>query len=80
MFIEGLNRLEESGKDLTWANYIEAMDSAPVDVPMGGAIDYANGSRLGIADLALNKFDMTKMGLITYSGITSLDDVMEAVK
>lgn len=80
MFIEGLNRVEESGKDLTWVNYIEAMESAPVDVPMGGAIDLANGSRLGIADLALNKFDTTKMGLVTYSGITSLEDIMEAVK
>ena len=80
MFIEGLDRVEEAGKDLTWVNYIEAMESAPVDVPMGGAIDLANGARLGIAELALNKFDTTKMGLVTYSGITSLEDVMEAAK
>ena len=80
MFIEGLNRVEESDKDLTWMNYIEAMESAPVDVPMGGTINLADGSRLGTTDSALNKFDMTKMELVTYSGMASLEDIMETVK
>lgn len=80
MFIEGLERVDESGKELTWLNYIDAMESAPVDVPMGGEVDLANGSRLGIEELALNKYDLATAQLTTYSGITGLDEVMEAVK
>ena len=80
MFIEGLERVDASGKDLTWLNYIDAMESAPVDVPMGGEINLANGSRLGIEELALNQYDLATAQLKTYSGITGLDDVMAAVK
>lgn len=76
MFVQGLERVLESGKDLTWLNYIDAMESAPIDVPMGGSIDFANGARLGITDLALNKYDMATLQLVTYSGIKSLDDIV----
>lgn len=80
MFIEGLNRVEESGKDLTWANYIEAMEGDPIDLPMAGVINMAEGSRLGTTDFVLNRFDVTKMGIVTYSGRTSLEDIMKAMK
>ena len=76
LFIEGLNRVQASGAELTWLNYINAMESAPIDIPMGGEINYANGARLGITDLALNKYDMASGNLVTYSGITSLDDII----
>ena len=82
MFIEGLNRVEESGKKLTWTNYIKAMEESPVKVPMGGNIDYANGQRVGIQDLALNQLssanDATTNApgtLVPVSPITSLKDV-----
>jgi len=76
MFVEGLERVKASGKDLTWLNYIDAMESAPIDIPMGGGVDYANGARLGITDLALNKYDMATDNLVTYSGITTLDEII----
>ena len=82
MFIEGLDRVEEAGKVLNWKNYIDAMESAPYDFPMGGAIDLANGARYGIQDLALNKLTKTALGagsLEVYSGITTLKAV-EAAK
>lgn len=79
MFCEGLDRVKASNQDLTWLNYINAMESSPIDIPMGGGVDYANGARLGITDLALNKYDMATDQLVAYSGITSLDKVMEAV-
>ena len=83
MFVEGLERVEEAGKVLNWKNYIDAMESAPYDVPMGGAVDLGNGLRAGIQDLALNKFAAnayTGAGeLAVYSGIKSLKDV-EAAK
>lgn len=53
-FLQGLERVDESGKALNWTNYREALESAPVKVAMGGSIDFANGNRFGIQDLALN--------------------------
>ena len=50
-----------------------------VDVPMGGGVNFANGSRLGIEDLAVNKYDMTAGKLTSYSGLTSLSDVWAGV-
>lgn len=79
-FVEGLKRVQTSGKDLTWKNYIDAMEKSPIDILMGGEVDYSNGQRLGITDLALNKFDPTTAQLIPYSGLTSLDDLMANVK
>ena len=56
------------------------MESKVVDIPMGGGVNLANGSRLGIEDLALNKFDIAQNKLTSFSGLTSLTDVMAAVK
>lgn len=80
MFIEGLERVADANQELTWLNYINAMEKSPIDVPMGGGVDYANGQRLGIADLAVNKYDIATAQLVTYSGITTLEDVMANVK
>ena len=78
-FLEGLERVEEANKELTWANYIDEMEDGEIDIPMGGAINLANGYRAGIQDLALNKFGTnayTGAGeLQVYSGITSLASV-----
>ncbi len=79
MFIEGLERVDEAGQELTWLNYINAMESAPVDIPMGGAINLTNGNRVGIEDLSLSRYDMTTAQLAVYSPLTSLTDIMVAV-
>ena len=82
MFIEGLERVDEADKVLNWDNYIAAMEEAPYDVPMGGAVDLGDGLRAGIQDLALNKFSAnayTGAGeLAVYSGIQTLKAVEEA--
>lgn len=82
MFIQGLERLEAAEVELTWGNYYNAMEIEEVDIPMGGTVNYANGRRAGIQDLALNKFGMSALGageLQVYSPITKLADV-EAAK
>lgn len=79
MFVEGLERVDEAGQELTWLNYINAMESAPVDIPMGGAINLTNGNRVGIEDLSLSKYDMATAQLSVYSPLTSLTDIMVAV-
>ena len=79
MFTEGLARVKASGEELTWLNYIEAMESSPIDIPMGGEVDYKDGARLGITDLALNTYNRDSDQLVPYSGITSLETVMNGV-
>ena len=56
VFIEGLYRVEENGDVLTWENYIKAMEEGPIDIPMGGVVDFSGGKRWGIASMALLKY------------------------
>lgn len=56
IFIEGLNRMETAGEVLNWENYIAVMESAAIDIPMGGSIDFTGGKRWGIDELALIKY------------------------
>lgn len=84
MFIQGLERLEAAEVELTWGNYYNAMEIEEVDVPMGGSVNFGNGRRAGIQDLAVNKFGtnaLTGAGeLQVFSSITKLADVEAAVK
>lgn len=50
-FLEGLKRLE--GKEINYKNFIEVMESKPVEIPMGTPIDFKNGQRIGISTMAL---------------------------
>ncbi|MDR1807971.1 MAG: ABC transporter substrate-binding protein [Propionibacteriaceae bacterium] len=52
-FVEGLKRLE--GQPVTWESYMKALESAPIQNPFGGQIDYANGNRLGTQEMNLSK-------------------------
>ena len=52
-FVEGLRRV---GSDaLTWENFIDAMESAPVELPFGVVVDYANSRRVGTQAMAFLK-------------------------
>jgi ABC-type branched-subunit amino acid transport system substrate-binding protein len=52
-FCEGLRRIE--GEDITWENYMAALEEAPIKNPFGGIIDYSNGQRLGTQEMNLSK-------------------------
>lgn len=56
-FIDGLKRVEESGKELTWESFIKAMESAPLNIPMGGTVDFSDGKRWGIDSMSLLKYN-----------------------
>lgn len=56
-FCEGLRRLE--GKKVTWASYMQALESAPIKNPFGGEINYANGLRAGTQEMNLSKIGGT---------------------
>ena len=78
VFCQGLSRM--SGKELTWAGYIEAMESAEINVPMGLSVSYANGQRIGIDALAVNKYSLANLGVgEVYRGITGLATLEAAI-
>lgn len=88
IFLQGLQRVAEADEELTWLNYINAMESEEVDLPMGGTLNFANGDRLGIASLALNtttneyvdnEDGTASTTLVSVDEITSLEDIWAKV-
>jgi hypothetical protein len=59
IFVEGLERVEANEEELTWNSYIRAMEEGPIDVPMGGSVDFSGGKRWGIASMSLLKYSFT---------------------
>lgn len=78
VFCQGLTRM--SGRDLNWEDYIAAMESAPINIPMGVSVDYSNGNRVGTESLALNKYTLSNLGVgEVYRGIVSTADIEAAI-
>lgn len=74
-FTEGLKRVEG---DLTWENYIDAMESKPVDNPFGGQIDFSNGQRLGTQEMALVKLNAnTQSGWEGFKDFKSINEILK---
>lgn len=59
VFVEGVKRVEENGDVLTWENYIKAMEQGPIDIPMGGTVDFSDGHRWGIDSMSLLQYTLT---------------------
>ena len=59
VFIQGLERLADSGREWTWENFIWAMEQAPFFIQGFGPIDYTNGRRVGITEMALFEYVAT---------------------
>ena len=60
VFCEGLRRLV--GKEVTWESYMAALEQAPIDIPFGGEISFANGARKGVSDMLLSKVNPSVNG------------------
>ncbi|MBN2877957.1 MAG: ABC transporter substrate-binding protein [Bacilli bacterium] len=83
VFVQGWERLEDSGDDITWANFIAAMEESPIDIPMGGMIDYTNGKRWGIDSMALSQLIYTpaagetpaSQAFVKVADIQSIDEI-----
>lgn len=79
VFCQGLARM--NGKVLSWDGYIEAMESADINVPMGTSVSYAEGQRVGIDALAVNKYTLANLGAgEVYRQITGLAALEATVK
>lgn len=55
-FTEGLKRVKGT---ITWAKYMDALESAPITNPFGGVIDYSGGKRAGTQEMNLSKVNQT---------------------
>jgi branched-chain amino acid transport system substrate-binding protein len=56
VFLEGIERVGTG--ELTWETLTKALESAPIDIPMGSQVDFGNGMRHGIASMALLKYSV----------------------
>ncbi|WP_409970115.1 ABC transporter substrate-binding protein [Bengtsoniella intestinalis] len=56
-FVEGIKRLGDA--ELTWDNFIDAMEQEDFEIPFGGKVSYKNGRRLGTLEMSIVQFDMT---------------------
>jgi ABC-type branched-subunit amino acid transport system substrate-binding protein len=78
-FCEGLRRLE--GKPVTWESFKDAMESAPIEIPFGGTVNYANGARLGTQEMTLVKLDLNApTGFAEVDGFKSFDELLARAK
>lgn len=79
VFCQGLSRM--NGQVLSWEAFIDAMESAPINVPMGTSVNYAEGQRIGIDALAVNKYTLANLGAgEVYRQITDLATLEATVK
>jgi branched-chain amino acid transport system substrate-binding protein len=55
-FVEGLKRVGDDA--LTWDNFVDAMEEAPVPNPLGGVVNFTDGRRVGTQSMSLLKFEI----------------------
>lgn len=70
-FLAVLDRVDLD--EVTWESFIEAAESAPIDLPLAGSIDWSDGNRTGLSTLALTRLVYTPQ--ITFSKIRDLEDI-----
>ncbi len=79
VFCEGLKRL--SGREITWENFMHAMEEAPFDLPFGGRIDFADGVRLGAQEMTLYELNRAEpIGWKQIDGLKSIRQLLEAAR
>ena len=77
-FCEGLRRV--GAGELTWDAYMKALESAPIQNPFGGKIDFSNGQRFGTQEMNLSKVveisDELPLGWDVVSPLASISDLL----
>ena len=56
VLVEGLQRLEDSGMDYSWENYIKAMEADIFNLITGSPVDFSDGKRLGTVQEAVFEY------------------------
>lgn len=78
VFVEGLERVAANGDPLTWENYIAAMEEGPINIPMGGTVDFSGGKRWGIASMSLLQYSFVLGDNPATTDVTETDFPIEA--
>lgn len=74
-FVKGLEKVDG---EITWENYIKAMEKEPIKNPFGGSIDFADGKRLGTQEMSLAKMDLSSpTGWTPHIGFKSINDILK---
>ncbi|MDY0074494.1 MAG: ABC transporter substrate-binding protein [Acholeplasmataceae bacterium] len=74
-FVSILERVEDFD-ELTWESFIELAESEPIELPLAGTINWANGQRVGLNTLALTKFQLTTSGW-NFSKIRDIESIAQ---
>ena len=72
-FIQGLERVGTD--ELTWESFIKAMEEAPIDIPMGGTVDFGGGKRHGINAMSLLKYNIETKTFDKVREIQTIDEI-----
>lgn len=73
VFLEGIERV--GTKTMSWENYIDAMEEAEINIPMGGSVNFGNGNRIGIDSMSLLKYDSTTKTFGLAAPMVTLDEI-----
>ncbi len=78
VFMTGMDRLAD--KEITREALLEAMESAPIHVPISSGVDYADGSRIGLNAMAFAKYDKgwtdISKAFITVDNMRSINELL----
>lgn len=74
-FCEGLRRM---GPGMPrWEDFPAVMERAPLQIPFGGRVDYANGKRMGTQEMSLVKLDLNSpTGWRFIDGLRSMKELL----
>lgn len=73
IFVEGLKRVDRD--ELSWENFIAAMELEAFNVPMGGTVDFTEGKRWGITSMALLKYNNETKTFDQVRTIENIDEI-----
>ena len=79
VFCEGVERIIESGKEINNLTYVEAMESAEIEIKMtsGATLNYSDGYRLGTTTMALLESSYTCISFEVADGMKDFYDFIK---
>ena len=77
VFVEGIERVAANGDVLNHENFIKAMEQEPINVPMGGTVDYSDGKRWGVDSMSLLQYTILEDGTEVFAKVREIETLEE---
>ncbi|MDO4753715.1 MAG: ABC transporter substrate-binding protein [Bacillota bacterium] len=78
IFVQGLQAVENKGFELNYENFVAVMEELEFKIPMGGSMNFRNGTRFGVSSFALVSISLEPNGgLLNVSPIMSLEELLK---